>query len=195
VKCSHIASLGAVSDFGDALIEFAYQRQTDCDPVNTPYYFECFQEITKQRNSEDLQMKMVMLQSSGLVSRRELIEAYRAFDLPVNGGGADDDRIMNLFQSQISDQGQVGQERLREMLGRIGRFRGSTYLINASQQSIETVEDAYAWLGNGLNAQSDDDTVTTMFAVKVSVPPGLLAPWNDNTRTDAPAILRPIPQL
>ena len=185
MKRSYTASLGACADFGDGLIEFAYQRQTDCDPVNTPYYFECFQEITNQRNSEDLQMKMVMLQSSGLVSRRELSEAYRAFDLPVNGGGADDDRIMNLFQSQVSDQGQVGQERLREMLGRIGRFRGSTYLINASQQSIETVADAYAWLGNGLNEQSDDEMVTTVFAIRVSAYSFVGASLSGNTRMNA----------
>jgi ubiquitin carboxyl-terminal hydrolase 25/28 len=105
-----------------------------------------------------------------VVSRSDLVEAYKAFDLPADGGGADDERIINLFQAQINDQGPRGQELLREKLGRIGRYRGSDFLVNASRQSVETVEDAYAWLGNGLNAQSPDDLVLTVFALKVRTP-------------------------
>ncbi|OQO08017.1 hypothetical protein B0A48_06810 [Cryoendolithus antarcticus] len=162
----YISSLGAVTDFGDSLIEFAYDRQVACDPMNEAYYLECLQEITKQRGSEDLQVKMFTQESAGLVSRRDLREAYRTFGLPTNGGGADDERILNLFHAQHTDLGAQGQENLREMLGRIGRARGSSTLNNASRQSVETIEEAYAWLGNGLGPQSDDSMVTTIYAVK-----------------------------
>jgi hypothetical protein len=42
-------------------------------------------------------------------------------------------------------------------------------LINASQQTIETVEEAYAWIGNNLGPEADDSFVVTMFSVRVSL--------------------------
>ena len=42
-------------------------------------------------------------------------------------------------------------------------------LINASLQAIETVEEAYAWLGNSLGPEADDSFVVTMFSVRVSL--------------------------
>jgi len=42
-------------------------------------------------------------------------------------------------------------------------------LLNASQQTIETVEEAYAWIGNNLGPEADDSFVVTMFSVRVSL--------------------------
>jgi len=42
-------------------------------------------------------------------------------------------------------------------------------LINASMQTIETAEEAYAWLGNSLGPEADDSFVVTMFSVRVSL--------------------------
>lgn len=109
-----------------------------------------------------------MIESSGLVSRRDLSEAYKFFDLPADGGGADDDRIYNIFHAQQQDYGTQAQEKAREMLGRIGKHRGSKILTNAALQTIETVEEAYAWLGNGLGPEADDSFVVTVFTIKVS---------------------------
>jgi hypothetical protein len=160
--------LGAISDFSDSLVDFAFERQTRCDVLNEPYYYECIQSIAKQRSSEDLQLKTTILESKGLVSRRDLSEAYRFFNLNSDSRSVDDDRIFNLFQAQHADSGVHGQERAREMLGRIGRSRGSKMLINASQQTIETVEEAYQWIGNNLGPDADDSFVVTMLTVKVS---------------------------
>lgn len=109
-----------------------------------------------------------MIESSGLVSRRDLSEAYKYFDLPVGGGGADDDRIYNIFHAQQQDSGPDAQEKAREMLGRIGKSRGSKLLTNAALQTIETVQEAYAWLGNGLGPDADDSFVVTVYTIKVS---------------------------
>lgn len=166
--CRYYASLGATSDFADALVEFAYDRQTQCDALNEPYYYECIQAIAKQRSSEELQIKTTMLESKGLVSRRDLSEAYRYFNLPADGGGADDDRIFNLFQAHHADSGVQAQEQAREMLGRIGRKRGSKLLTNAAMQTIETAQEAYAWLGSGLGPDTDDSFVVTIFSLRVS---------------------------
>lgn len=171
---SYFASLGALSDFADSLVDFAYERQVQCDALNEPYYYECIQSIAKQRGSEELQLKATMLESKGLVSRRDLSEAYRYFHLPSDGGAADDDRIYNMFQAQHADLGAQEQEKAREMLGRIGRRRGSKLLINASQQTIETAQEAYAWLGNGLGPETDDSFVVTIFSLRVSKTPSSL---------------------
>lgn len=149
-------------------MDFAYERQTQCDALNEPYYYECIQAIARQRGSDELQLKTTMLESKGLVSRRDLSEAYRYFHLPADGGAADDDRIYNVFQAQHADLGTQEQEKAREMLGRIGRRRGSKLLINASQQTIETAQEAYAWLGNGLGPETDDSFVVTIFSLRVS---------------------------
>lgn len=149
-----------------------YDRQTRCDALNEPYYYECLQAISKQRGSEELQIKATMLESSGLVSRRDLSEAYKYFGLPPDGGQADDARIFNIFHAQHADLGAPGQEQAREMLGRIGKQRGSKLLTNAAQQTIETAEEAYAWLGNGLDATTDDAFVVTVFTIRVSFPCG-----------------------
>lgn len=162
--------MGALSDFPDGLIEFAYERQTQCDVLSEPYYFECIQVIARQRGSEDLQLRMTMLESKGLVSRRDLSEAYRYFDLPADGRQVDDQRIHDIFKAREPDLGVQAQERAREMLGRIGRQRGSKLLANAAMQTIETAEEAYAWLGSGLGPESDDGFVVTFFAMKVSAP-------------------------
>lgn len=111
-----------------------------------------------------------MVESSGLVSRRDLAEAYRFFDLPSNGGGADDDRIYNLFQVQHQDHGPQAQEKAREMLGRIGKHRASNMLTKAALQTIETAEEAYAWLGDGLGPDADDSFVVTVYTIKVCRP-------------------------
>ena len=149
-------------------MDFAYERQTQCDALNEPYYYECIQAIAKQRGSDELQLKTTMLESKGLVSRRDLSEAYKYFDLPADGSAADDDRIYNIFQAQHADLGAQGQEKAREMLGRIGRRRGSKLLLNASQQTIETAQEAYAWLGNGLGPETDDSFVISIFSLRVS---------------------------
>jgi ubiquitin carboxyl-terminal hydrolase 25/28 len=160
--------LGALPDFADGLVDFAYERQTQCDALNEPYYYECIQAISKQRGSDELQLKTTMLESKGLVSRRDLSEAYRYFNLPADGGAADDDRIYNLFHAQHGDLGPQEQERAREMLGRIGRRRGSKLLTNAAMQTIETAQEAYAWLGNSLGPEADDSFVVTIFSLRVS---------------------------
>jgi ubiquitin carboxyl-terminal hydrolase 25/28 len=165
---SYFASLGALSDFADSLVDFAYERQTQCDILNEPYYYECIQAIAKQRGSDELQLKTIMLESKGLVSRRALSEAYKYFDLPADGGGADDERIYNIFQAQHADLGAEQQERARIMLDRIGRRRNSKLLINAASQIIETAQEAYAWLGSGLGPETDDSFVVTIFSLRVS---------------------------
>lgn len=164
------AALGALPDFSDKLIEFAYNRQTTCNPATEPYYFECLQQISKKRGTEDLLLKVTMVESEGVVSRKDLAEAYRYFAQDPGFPNSPDDRVLNMFHVQQSDQGVAGQQKGCEMLTRIGKARKSQRILNAAQQQLETAEDAYAWLGQDIGPHSDDAFVTTAYAIKVGAP-------------------------
>lgn len=162
-------SLGALPDFADSLIEFAYDRQNLCDPERTPYYFECLQVITAGRNSEQLQMKVAMLESQHAVSRRDVNAAFSAFNILFRERAAiTDQEIIDRFQAHIADQAPAAQQRSRENLYKLGAYRSSKALISASQQSVDTYEDALTWLGNGVTKDSADESLLAVLQVKVS---------------------------
>lgn len=137
-------------------------------------------------------MKVAIVESDGIVSRKDLAQAYNYFAKDPGFPSADDDRIINMFHVQQSDQGPAGQEEGREMLARIGRARHSQRLLNTAQQQLENATDAYAWLGQDIGPGSDDAFVTTAYAIRVSPPSPyayilptistslLLCPWQDD---------------
>ena len=109
-----------------------------------------------------------MVESEGVVSRGDLWAAYRYFAKDSGFQYADDDRIINMFHVQQSDQGPVGRDEGREMLSRIGKSRKSQRLLNAAQQQLESAKDAYQWLGQDIGEGFDDTFVTTAYAIRVS---------------------------
>lgn len=164
-------SLGALPEFSDSLVEYAYDRQTICDPERQPYYFECLQEITDSRSTEQLQMKVATLQSQEIVSRRDIFAAYRYLNIPPSEGkNFEDSRIIELFQAQQPDLGAVAQEEARGHLYKLGVSRQSNLLINASRQSVDTYEDALSWLGNGVTKDTPDEAILAVLAIRVGRP-------------------------
>ena len=162
-------SLGALPDFSDSLVEYAYDRQTLCDPERQYYYFECLQEITDSRHTEQLQMKVATLESQDVVSRRDISAAYRYLNIPLHEGAQHQDaRLLDLFQARQSDLGQSAQEEARTHLYKLGVARGSQLLINASRQSVETYQDALSWLGNGVNKDTPDEALLAVVAIKTA---------------------------
>ncbi|KXL44515.1 hypothetical protein M433DRAFT_4966 [Acidomyces richmondensis BFW] len=162
-------SLGAPSDCADQLLEFAYDRQSLCDPPRQPYYFECLQSLAQHRGTERLQMKVAMLQSQGLISRRDLTAAYRALNIPLaEASDYSDDRIINLYQVRQQDLSPAGAEELRQALYKIGVDRHSNRLINASRQSVDTYKDALTWLGNGADESTPDDSIIAIYGAKIA---------------------------
>lgn len=110
-------------------------------------------------------MKVATLQSQDIVSRRDIFAAYRYFQITNN---TEDDRVLQLFQAQQQDLGAAAQEEARGHLYKLGLFRQSNLLINASRQSVETYEDALSWLGNGVNKDTPDEALLAVFAIRVS---------------------------
>ena len=163
------SSLGALPDFSDSLIEYAYDRQAKCDRALQAYYFECLQVITESRYSESLQTKVAMLQSQDIVSRRDLSAAYRSLNISIaESRTISDERIIEKYQAQQPDLGAVAQEEARGHLYKIGVARRSDTLIKASRQSVDTYEDALNWLGNGVNKGTSDEGILAVFSIKVS---------------------------
>lgn len=161
----YFASLGALHDFADGLIDFAFERQSLCDPERRPYYFECLQVIAEHRSTEQLHLKVATLASQDLVSRRDLKVAYDTLRIDPS---ETDERVLNLYYVWISDIGAEAQENARQALYKIGLVRGSQQLINTAQRVMETYEDALQWLGNGVDKATPDDMLLSIVPIKVS---------------------------
>ncbi|WPG98034.1 Hypothetical protein R9X50_00081800 [Acrodontium crateriforme] len=168
-ELQYFASLGALPDFSDSLIAFVYDRQILCDPEDLPYYFECLQVISESRVTESLQMKVATLQSQDLVSRRDISAAYRHLGIDISSSQTlSDDRILEIFQARLVDLGPSAAEDARQALNRIGTARQSQRLLRTSHQSIDTYDDALSWFGNGVDANTPDDGIITIYTLRVN---------------------------
>ncbi|KAL2356052.1 hypothetical protein BJ546DRAFT_969739 [Cryomyces antarcticus] len=162
----YYASLGAVGDFSDTLLGFAYDRQAECDPINVPYYFEALQDLAQGRQSEILQTKVATLASQGQLSRKDIARAYSYFGFDPNHAGAiTDDIIISQFHSRLPDVGPSQAEEMREVLRTLGRSRKSRILEQTASGTIETCSQALAWLG--AEEYTEDEFIIAMFTIKV----------------------------
>jgi len=132
------AGLGAVSDFDDELLGYAYDRQIACDPQNTPYYLECLQILAEGRRSDDLQTKVAIESTQERTSLRDIRIAYRHFGINMLDT-FNDDNIIGIFQARLADSPKQEQE-LRTDLQRIGQYRKSeTLKLIASQGQFNKI--------------------------------------------------------
>lgn len=129
------AGLGAVEDFHDELIRFAYERQIEIDGSNTAYYLECLQGIAEGRDSENLHVKVAIEATSEKISRRDVRAAYRELGLDATKIH-EDDNILGIFNSRTADAPKQEPD-MRRALKIIGQDRSSEkILIVASQGNI-----------------------------------------------------------
>lgn len=162
----YYAGLGAVGDFADELLLFAYHRQTAMDKANAPYYFECLQDLAVGRRSESLQSEVAVLASQGSFKRSEVALAYRYFDIdPSHAHALNDDHITGVFRSRLADISAATAEESRNQLRIIGYARGSRAILDAASDSIETYDQALSWLG--MDSTHPDDFIASMFTSKV----------------------------
>jgi ubiquitin carboxyl-terminal hydrolase 25 len=149
----HYAGLGAVGDFADEVIIFAYERQHECDPKNRPYYLECLQGIAKGRESADLQEKSVMAVSLGEYTLTEVETAYRFFAIkPDTREG--DDHIIGLYESRI-DSAPKQKDEARACLLIIGQARNSQKIQTVAMENPMSFDEALEFLGVVQDTPSD----------------------------------------
>ncbi|KAK6352819.1 ubiquitin-specific protease ubp2 [Orbilia brochopaga] len=161
------ASLGAVSDFSDKLLFWAYTRQKECDPGKAPYYLDCLTDIATGRKSEDLQLQVATLRSQGEVTTTEIRNAYAA--LGINPNHNDENYIIGCFHAHLSDAPK-SEAILRESLGIIGRVLNNQNIINVSKKVTMDIRQAYTKLN--LEPGSDTDYIQNIFQVQLSENPG-----------------------
>ncbi|OWO97968.1 hypothetical protein B2J93_3766 [Marssonina coronariae] len=136
----YFQSLGAVDDFTDELLSWAYDRQCKCDPANKPYYFDCLEDIAKGRASSDLQMKVTMAVSIGEYGLKTLEEAYGLFGLsPDTNEG--DDHVMGLYKSRIASAPKQKSEAMAALLV-IAKHRNSEQIEALAKDTTITYEEA-----------------------------------------------------
>ncbi|KAL5114379.1 ubiquitin-specific protease ubp2 [Pleosporales sp. CAS-2024a] len=167
------AGIGAVGDFSDALILFAFAQQTAVDVENRAYYYECLSDLAVGRKSEELQMQVAMYGSQGFASRRELDAAYRSFGIePAHAVHLNDEHIIGTFRSRLSDISPHMADEARRQLRIIGDARNSDAIRAEASDAMETYEQALSWLD--LTAEQADDFIPTMVALKTSDNPATL---------------------
>jgi ubiquitin carboxyl-terminal hydrolase 25/28 len=167
LSCSrYYAGLGAVGDFSDALLLFAFSCQNRVDEANSPYYFECLQAIAIGRNSEVLDLQVQILASQGYTNRQEVARAYQYIGMdPDRADVVTDENIIGQFRSRISNIGPADAEESRNALRVIAFARKSDKIRQEAANAIENYEQALAWLD--LDDHSPDEFVMTMFTIKV----------------------------
>ena len=127
------SGLGALGDFSDDLLAFAFDRQVAHDPTNATYYFDCLSKIAKKRNTETLEIKVATLASEGYFGRDEVVQAYKYFTLdPRQAPELTDEHIRGVFESRLQSMHQSQESEAREKLRVIGLSRGSKALQDAA---------------------------------------------------------------
>lgn len=145
--------LGAVDDFTDELLIWAYDRQCECDPGNKPYYLDCLEGIAKGRGSSDLELKFTMAVSVGEFGQEKLEEAYRYFGLtPSTKEG--DEHIMGLYKSRIASAPKQKDEAMYALLI-IAKHRNSDKIEALAKDNAMTYEEALELLGVTDDSPSD----------------------------------------
>ncbi|KAF2466740.1 cysteine proteinase [Lindgomyces ingoldianus] len=166
----YYAGLGAVGDFSDALLLFAYARQVAVDLANSMYYFEALRAIAVGRKSNMLEEQVQMLASQGQADRKEVEKAYRWFGLDERHSSLlSDDFIIGQFKARLADIPPAQVEAARNNLRTIGYARQSEKIQNEASNAIETYEQALSWLD--LDPGQPDDFVMTMYTLKTNENP------------------------
>ncbi|KAI9738361.1 MAG: ubiquitin-specific protease ubp2 [Cirrosporium novae-zelandiae] len=168
-KDHYIASLGALPDFSDQLVLYCYNRQKATDPEHSPYYLECLQELAKARSSEYLQTEAVMEESKGAVSRKDIVDAYKYFCNGDDPSNYDDETIIGLFNSRVSDS-KLHENEARNKLRLIAEERQSRKILDVvNDNTMTTYQDALNWLD--IKEDYSDDFVVSLYEVKMNESP------------------------
>lgn len=161
----YYAGIGAVGDFADPLVFWAFERQSACDPDNKPYYFQCFENIAGGRLSEMLNIEVAKARSEGAYTLAELSASYEYFGIDPGKYNSDETFIIGSFESRVRDA-PVHEHQARANLRIIGHALKSQRILNASDKvSIRDINTAYDWLN--VTSATPDDFILSTYKVRV----------------------------
>lgn len=157
-------SLGAVDNFTDTFLEWAYDRQCECDPSNKPYYLDCLADLASGRGSADLQTKVVMATSSGELGQKVIEDSYQYFNLDPDSVEGDD-HIIGLYKSRIESAPRQKEE-ARECLRVIAKHRSSDKIEALANDKTMSVDEALEFLGVSSDTAADSIEASAVALVR-----------------------------
>jgi len=149
----HYASLGAVEQFTDDFLSWAYDRQCESDPANKPYYLDCLSGIAQGRESSDLQTKVVMATSAGELGLKEIEDAYEYFGLKA-ATTEGDDHIIGVYNTRI-DAAPRQKDEARRCLRVIASARQSAKIEAVANDQTMTLSEALEFFNVSEDTTSD----------------------------------------
>ncbi|KAK9240787.1 hypothetical protein V1525DRAFT_393908 [Lipomyces kononenkoae] len=161
------ASLGALPDFSDALLLQTFDRQNACDPANAAYYLECLREISTARESEELQIRVVEMQSLGALTRDDLKNAYAEFGIDDPDSFNDDSIIVGVYKTRLQDA-PARASKLKSALQVIADARNSAEIRAYLQADSLNEDQSYATLE--VSKDADDDMIINSYETKKGTP-------------------------
>ncbi|KAJ5729931.1 uncharacterized protein N7483_004439 [Penicillium malachiteum] len=189
---SYYEDLGAVEDMSSPLIIDSYHRQVVADPGNAARYLACLKEIGTLRGGEDgeiIDQAVQQAYSEGRYTYDDVAEAYRFFGLNHEDREVSDETIIGKFYALISAPGSNVRHRrdpapspstpplnetswdaeIRRHLWLIGDNMGNQRIKATSEDRVENFAQALAFLG--VDEQTPDDFIVTMYTTKISDQP------------------------
>ena len=161
----HYASLGAVDQFTDDFLSWAYDRQCECDPANKPYYLDCLADIAKGRQSSDLETKVVMATSAGQHGLKDIEEAFKFFALdPTTTEG--DDYIIGVYSARV-DSAPRQKDEARRCLKVIASARNSEKIEAVANDQTMSLSEALEFLS--VSEDTPSDSIQAAAVVMVSL--------------------------
>ncbi|KAK9452222.1 uncharacterized protein V1518DRAFT_410664 [Limtongia smithiae] len=154
------ASLGALPDFSDRLLLQCFDRQTAVDPSNSAYYLECLRELSTSRSSEELQIRVVELQSLGLITREDLKNAYNELGIETPHAFSDDSLLLGVYKARLQGSPRTSAK-LKSALKIIADARDSDVLKSFLQ--AENLDEEQSLQTLGVYKDTDDDMLISSF--------------------------------
>ncbi|TIA31590.1 cysteine proteinase [Aureobasidium pullulans] len=97
---------------------------------------------------------------------KDIDQAYKALGIdPDRQKTVGDEEIIGIYRSRWSSSGPTGRSDLKVALRTLGNARSSRPMLDAAADTVETYEQALAWLD--ANESQADDTIIALYGVKV----------------------------
>ncbi|PRT55811.1 Ubiquitin carboxyl-terminal hydrolase 2 [Wickerhamiella sorbophila] len=192
LSSKYFGSLGCTSSFTDDGIWQRYSLQVQNDARNTPHYLESLKIIAQNRDSEELQTRVMELISLGTQTLGAIEDAYDALDLDIDGSESED-QITQVFLNKLESKifPDAAYEDLAQKISAIADHRQSQELRRLSEAMTMDYETAMKLL----NANESTDNLTLFETVASRDRASLVAGYEGRIALKTIGIARQDPEI
>lgn len=153
-----------------SLIVEAYERQITINPARASHYLHCLAAIGKLRGGEDsiiIEQAVQLAYAQGKYTEDDVICAHQYFGFEYGDPNLTEDTIIGKYHAYVSSISQPDQmSEAARQLWRVGDSLNSQRIRDVSEERVTTAEQAFVYLG--VDEQTADDFIITMFTTKLS---------------------------